>query len=146
MNCKLNSCNRAVFNGRHSPTNWVLREVRCTGECYGTGSLRSRGCRTSDKSSWSLLLFKVYPYFLIRGHLFCFTGCLRHGSRTAVRPFFYGNRALKRCRCWSSVTPVFGARHHGFCSTFLFYVASTTIVCLRASRPLLFICLSVVSI
>jgi hypothetical protein len=146
MNCKLNSCNRAVFNGRHSPTNWVLREVRCTGECYGTGSLRSRGCRTSDKSSWSLLLFKVYPYFLIRGHLFCFTGCLRHGSRTAVRPFFYGNRALKRCRCWSSVTPVFGARHHGFCSTFLFYVASTTVVCLRASRPLLFICLSVVSI
>jgi hypothetical protein len=146
MNRKLNSCNRAVFNGRHSPTNWVLRKVCCTGECYGARSLRPCGCRTSDKSSWSFLLFKVYPYFLIRGHLFCFTGCLRHGSRTAVRPFSYGNCALKRCCCWSSVTPVFGARYHSFCSAFLFYVTSTTAGCLRAPGFSLFICRPVVSI
>lgn len=144
MNRKLNSCNRTVFDGRYPPTNRVLREVRRTGERYGTRSLRLRGYRASDKSSWSLLLFTVYPYFLIRGHLFCFAHRLRYGSCTTIRPFSYGNRALKRCRCWSGVTPVFGARHHSFRSAFPFYVASTTDLCLRASSFLLFICLSIV--
>jgi hypothetical protein len=146
MNRKLNPCDRAVFHGGYSPANWVLRKVCCTGECYGTRSLRPCGCRASDESSWSLLLFKVYPYFLIRGYLFRFAGCLRHGSHTAIRPFSYGNRPLKRCCCWSGVTSLFGTRRHDFCSAFLSHVVSTTSVCLRAPGFSLFICRPVVSI
>jgi hypothetical protein len=51
---------------------------------------------------------------------------------------------LKRCRCRSSVTPVFGARHHGFRRAFPLYVVPTTNICLRAPGLFLFIHLSVI--